>query len=90
MKIYKNTVSDLLWEILTKVMTIKELQSFRLVGGTCLSLLLGHRVSEDIDMFTDVEYNSIDFDIIDQQLLLSLTMLNLDLEEITVLGNHIT
>ena len=66
MKIYKDTVSDLLWEVLSKLMTLEKLKSFRLVGGTSLSLLLGHRISLDIDLFTDVEYNSIDFDIIDK------------------------
>jgi hypothetical protein len=38
---------------------------FRLVGGTALSLQLGHRKSVDIDLFTDVPYGSIDFDAID-------------------------
>ncbi len=66
MDIYKTNVSDLLWEILTKLMAIEELKSFRLVGGTSLSLLLGHRMSMDIDLFTDAEYNSIDFDFLDQ------------------------
>ncbi|SHF46569.1 Nucleotidyl transferase AbiEii toxin, Type IV TA system [Salegentibacter echinorum] len=65
MKIFKATVSELLWEMLCKVMTFKELESFRLVGGTSLSLLLGHRMSVDIDLFTDAEYGSIDFDKID-------------------------
>lgn len=37
------------------------LDSFRLAGGTGLSLQLGHRISEDIDLFTDQEYASIDF-----------------------------
>ncbi len=46
-------------------MLLDELRSFRLVGGTSLSLLLGHRMSIDIDLFTDSEYDSIDFDIID-------------------------
>ncbi len=71
MKIYKNTVSDLLWEVLLKLMSLDELKSFRLVGGTSLGLLLGHRISVDIDMFTDAAYNSIDFDVIDIQLLSS-------------------
>jgi len=66
MDIYKTTVSDLLWEILTKLMALEELKSFRLVGGTSLSLLLGHRMSMDIDLFTDAEYNSIDFEFIDK------------------------
>lgn len=66
MNFYKNTVSDLLWEILSALMTFDELNSFRLVGGTSLSLLLGHRKSIDIDLFTDADYGTIDFDVIDE------------------------
>lgn len=66
MKIYKETISELLWQVLNKLMEFKELDSFRLVGGTSLSLLLGHRISVDIDLFTDAEYNSIDFTVIDK------------------------
>lgn len=66
MNIYKNTVSELLWETLSTLMTFDELNSFRLVGGTSLSLLLGHRISVDIDLFTDAEYGSINFDSIDK------------------------
>lgn len=33
---------------------------FRLVGGTSLSLQLGHRISVDINLFTDAAYGSID------------------------------
>ncbi len=65
MRIYNQTVSDLLLNTLTKLMQFKELDAFRLVGGTSLSLLLGHRISVDIDLFTDAEYKSIDFDEID-------------------------
>ena len=66
MNLYKSTVPDLLWDVLSKLMTFEELKSFRLVGGTCLSFLLGHRISVDIDLFTDAEYNTIDFKIIDK------------------------
>lgn len=66
MKIYKETISELLWQVLNQLMDLEELKSFRLVGGTSLSLLLGHRISVDIDMFSDVEYNSIDFIAIDK------------------------
>lgn len=41
-------------------------ESFRLVGGTSLSLQCGHRESVDIDLFTDAPYGSIDFDAIDE------------------------
>ena len=39
--------------------------SFRLVGGTALSLQIGHRESIDIDLFSDESYGKIDFDQID-------------------------
>ncbi len=39
-------------------MTIEEFAPFRLVGGTSLSLRYGHRMSDDIDLFTDAEYGS--------------------------------
>jgi len=64
--IHKNTVSDNLWVSLNKLMKIEELKSFRLVGGTSLSLQIGHRMSVDIDLFTDAPYDSIDFDRIDE------------------------
>ena len=49
-------------------MQTDELKRFRLVGGTSLSLQLGHRQSVDIDLFTDSEYGSVDFSVIDQYL----------------------
>ncbi len=61
MQLYLNTVSNLLWKSLVELMKLNEFENFRLVGGTSLSLQLGHRKSEDIDMFTDAEYGSIDF-----------------------------
>ena len=61
MKIYLNTVSNLLWNTLKQLMLIEEFNNFRIVGGTCLSLQLGHRESIDIDLFTDADYGSIDF-----------------------------
>jgi hypothetical protein len=39
--------------------------SFRLVGGTSLSLQLGHRLSVDLDLFTDALYDSLDFHALD-------------------------
>ncbi|WP_235280572.1 nucleotidyl transferase AbiEii/AbiGii toxin family protein [Myroides profundi] len=37
-------------------------KDFRLVGGTALSLQVGHRMSIDIDLFTDNPYSTVDFD----------------------------
>ena len=62
MALYLNTVSDLRWDSLNTLMSIEEFNNFRIVGGTSLSLQLGHRESVDIDLFTDAEYGSIDFD----------------------------
>lgn len=45
------TISDLLKRILFDLMSMEELNSFRLVGGTALSLHIGHRMSVDIDLF---------------------------------------
>lgn len=59
---YWNTVSPILKEVLLDLMNQSIFQPFRLVGGTALSLQIGHRMSVDIDMFTDAEYGSIDFD----------------------------
>ncbi len=42
-------------------MALPSLANFRLVGGTALSLLQGHRKSEDIDLFTHLPYGSVDF-----------------------------
>ncbi|MCC8119021.1 MAG: nucleotidyl transferase AbiEii/AbiGii toxin family protein [Bacteroidales bacterium] len=36
------------------------LNNFRLVGGTALALQMGHRISVDIDLFTDTDFNIID------------------------------
>ena len=44
------------------IMSEKLFNDFILVGGTALSFRLGHRESVDIDMFTEKEYGSIDFD----------------------------
>lgn len=68
MKLYLNTVSDLLWNALKQLMLIEEFNSFRIVGGTSLSLQLGHRESIDIDLFTDAEYDSIDFSVLETKL----------------------
>jgi hypothetical protein len=49
-------------------MAAPEFSLFRLVGGTALSLQLGHRISVDIDLFTDEPYGTIDFDVLEKYL----------------------
>ena len=67
-KLYWNTVSPLLRRVLQQLMECPLFNPFRLVGGTSLSLQLGHRMSDDIDLFTDVSYGSIDMESIDAYL----------------------
>lgn len=59
--LFYNTVEPVLKSILIQLMMAEELKEFRLVGGTALSLQLGHRISIDIDLFTSAAYGSIDF-----------------------------
>ncbi|GAB1856755.1 hypothetical protein MHTCC0001_15910 [Flavobacteriaceae bacterium MHTCC 0001] len=61
MELHLNTVSDLLWESLNKLMGSAIFNDFRLVGDTSLSLQSGHRESVDINLFTDAKYGSKDF-----------------------------
>jgi hypothetical protein len=63
-----DTVNNLLKDTLLTLMQAEELKEFRLVGGTALSLHLGHRLSIDIDLFTDAPYVSIDFESIEDLL----------------------
>ncbi len=64
-KLYYETVSPLLLKVLKQLMLAKEFADFRLVGGTALGLQRGHRLSIDIDLFTDAQYDSVDFKMID-------------------------
>lgn len=72
-KLHYNTVTPLLKSILEKLMESKEFNQFRLVGGTALSLYCGHRMSVDIDLFTEAEYGTIDFDGIEDYLVKQFT-----------------
>lgn len=62
--LYWNTVLPLLARCLRQIIDAEPFAPFRLVGGTALSLQLGHRHSDDIDLFTDAPYGSIDFDLL--------------------------
>lgn len=64
-ELFWDTITPLLRTVLTKMMEAGPFQQFRLVGGTSLSLQLGHRISVDIDLFTDAAYDSINFSVID-------------------------
>ena len=51
--LHKETVEPQTLDLLKNLMQLPELNGFRLVGGTALSLLLGHRKSIDLDLFSD-------------------------------------
>ena len=67
-KLQYQTVTPQLKLTLDWLMAEEIFNPFRLVGGTALSLQLGHRESVDIDMFSDLGYGHIDFESIDAHL----------------------
>lgn len=52
------TVEPHTFSILRKLMEMPELQEFGLVGGTALSLLYGHRMSIDLDLFSNKPFEN--------------------------------
>lgn len=60
-----NTVAPTLKESLFMLMKEPIFADFRLVGGTALSLYRGHRMSVDIDLFTDKAYGTVKYQEID-------------------------
>ena len=68
-KLQRKSVTNTLWYSLNILMQLDVLKNFRLVGGTSLSLQIGHRMSVDIDLFTDLAYDSLDFKIIDEKII---------------------
>ncbi|MBV8390761.1 MAG: nucleotidyl transferase AbiEii/AbiGii toxin family protein [Mucilaginibacter sp.] len=53
----EETVQPATLELLKKIVLLPELNQFRLVGGTALSLQFGHRKSIDLDFFTDQPFD---------------------------------
>ncbi len=52
------TVEPFAFSILEQLLGIPELQDFSLVGGTALSLLYGHRISVDLDLFSNKPFEN--------------------------------
>lgn len=67
-QLYYSTVNPQLKNILHQLMKEDLFSPFRLVGGTNLSLREGHRISSDIDLFTDADYGSLDFTLLENYL----------------------
>lgn len=83
-----NTVTPLLKEILIDLMNENLFLAFRLVGGTALSLQIGHRMSVDIDLFTDAEYRSVDLEGIKKFLKNKYTYFNSSSVDVVVFGTY--
>lgn len=56
--LHKETVTAGTLDLIRRLMDDAHLQQFYLVGGTALALMLGHRISIDIDLFTDKEFDT--------------------------------
>ncbi|MBP5365448.1 MAG: nucleotidyl transferase AbiEii/AbiGii toxin family protein [Bacteroidales bacterium] len=56
--LHTETVIPTTLGLLRTFMTDPNLKALYLVGGTSLSLRLGHRMSIDLDLFSDVDFNS--------------------------------
>lgn len=58
MSLHHKAISEELRELLKQLMQMPELGGFYLVGGTSLALRFGHRISLDIDLFTEKPFNA--------------------------------
>ncbi len=56
--LHLETVDGRSFAILKELMALLELQEFSLVGGTALSLLYGHRLSVDVDLFSNSKFTN--------------------------------
>ena len=56
--LHLETVEPRAFSILNQLMKIPELKNFSLVGGTALSLLYGHRISVDLDLFSNKSFEN--------------------------------
>jgi hypothetical protein len=56
--LYKETVETTTLELLASLQQEEILKDFFLVGGTALSLQIGHRISVDLDLFTQKPFDT--------------------------------
>ena len=55
--LYLKTVERDTLSLLKTLQNLPELNKFSLVGGTALSLKFGHRISIDLDLFGELDFN---------------------------------
>lgn len=58
--LYYNTVDASTLQLLKELQSVDEFSDLRLVGGTSLSLQIGHRKSIDLDFFGKINFEDID------------------------------
>lgn len=56
--LYENAVTPPALGLLKQLLSYKELDEFGLGGGTSIALWLGHRISVDLDLFTNKEFDT--------------------------------
>ena len=56
--LHLETVEPNTFSVLNRLMDNSGLQDFHLVGGTALSLIYGHRLSIDLDLFSTVKFDN--------------------------------
>jgi predicted nucleotidyltransferase component of viral defense system len=56
--LHVETVEPRAFSVLKQLMEMPEMQGFSLVGGTALSLLYGHRISVDLDLFSNQPFEN--------------------------------
>lgn len=56
--LYKETVAPQTLDLIERFFKDARLDEFVLVGGTALSLQIGHRISIDIDLFSDKPFDA--------------------------------
>ena len=56
--LHVETVEPRALSVLKQLLKMPELQDFSLVGGTALSLLYGHRISVDLNLFSDKPFEN--------------------------------
>ena len=57
--LYYSAINSTTLELLRKLLAVEEFAKLRLVGGTSLALQIGHRLSVDLDLFGQIETDSI-------------------------------
>lgn len=56
--LHKETVEPATLDLIKKLQADPELSGFQMAGGTALALMIGHRISIDIDLFSQKEFDA--------------------------------